>query len=63
MLIVEVKKSLDSALKEFKNKVSKTKLVQELRERQSHTKKSIKRRTEYLKAKWNQRQNSGEENN
>jgi small subunit ribosomal protein S21 len=54
MIIIKVGngKSLDSALKEFKNKVAKTKLVQQLREKQSYTKKSIKRRQEVLKATW-----------
>jgi small subunit ribosomal protein S21 len=61
MIVVEVKKSLDSALKEFKGKVIKTKLVQELRERQTYTKKSVKRRNKILKAKWIQ-QNTEEEN-
>ncbi len=44
MIVVKVGngKSLDSALKEFKSKVAKTKLVQKLREKEYHTKKSIK---------------------
>lgn len=56
MLIVKIGngKSLDSALKEFKSKVAKTKLVQKLREKESYTKKSIKKRQEVLKAVWKQ---------
>ncbi len=56
MLIIKVGngKSLDSALKEFKNKVAKTKQIQKLREKESYTKKSVKRRQEVLKAAWKQ---------
>ena len=54
MLIVKVKnkKDIERALKEMKNKVKKTKLHSELRERQQYTKKSIKRREVIKKAKY-----------
>ena len=52
MLIVDLskEKSIESALRTFKSKVLKTKLVQKLRERQEYVKPSIKRRNEVLKA-------------
>ena len=41
MLIIEVKKSnIDSALKQFKSKVIKTKLVSQLQDRKTYKKKS-----------------------
>lgn len=57
MLIVDLTGglSIEKALKEMKKKVTKTKLVQELRERKEHTKPSVKRRTEVNKAKYIQR--------
>ena len=52
MLIVEVnkEKSIESALRIFKQKVQKTKLVKELRERKEYVKSSVRKRTEKLKA-------------
>lgn len=52
MLIVNVKDdgSIDQALKILKNKVIKTKLVKELRERQTYTKPSVRRRKEITDA-------------
>ncbi len=63
MLIVNIEKgkSLDSALKELKNKVVKTKMIKELRDRQSFTKKSIKRREEIRDAVWKQSLNQEED--
>lgn len=54
MIIVNVQEyhSIDQALKVFKNKASKTNLVKELRERQTYTKPSVKRRKEILDAKY-----------
>jgi small subunit ribosomal protein S21 len=53
MLMIDVKDgNVERALKEFKRKVMKTRLVQELRERQSYTKKSVKRREEIIKAQY-----------
>jgi ribosomal protein S21 len=41
MLIIEVKKgNIDSALKQFKSKVIKTKLVSQLQDRKTYKKKS-----------------------
>jgi small subunit ribosomal protein S21 len=54
MLIVKVdtNTSIEKALKQFKSKVIKTKLMSELRNRKEFTKKSINRRTEINKAKY-----------
>jgi small subunit ribosomal protein S21 len=52
MIIIDMKKekSIESALKTYKSKVQKTKQIQNLRERQSFTKPSVKKRAEVLKA-------------
>lgn len=52
MIIIEVnkEKNLETALRTYKNKVQKIKQVQNLRERQTYTKPSVKRRAEILKA-------------
>ena len=52
MLIIEVnkKKSIESALRIYKQKVQKTKQVQELRQRKEYVKLSVKKRNEKLKA-------------
>lgn len=52
MIIIDMKKekSIESALKTYKSKVQKTKQIQNLRERQSFTKPSVKKRAELLKA-------------
>lgn len=52
MIIIDMKKekSIESALKTYKSKVLKTKQIQNLRERQSFTKPSVKKRAELLKA-------------
>jgi small subunit ribosomal protein S21 len=53
MLTIDVKDgNVERALKEFKRKVMKTRLVKELKERQSYTKKSVKRREEIIKAQY-----------
>lgn len=54
MIIVDVQKykSIEQALKIYKQKHNKIGVVQELRDRQTFTKPSIKRRTEILKAKY-----------
>ena len=53
MLIIEIKDGgIEKALKELKKKFTKTKTIKDLRDRQSFTKKSIKRRTEINKAKY-----------
>lgn len=57
MLIIPVKKdeSLEKALKRFKKKFEKTKIVNQLREKQYFEKPSIKRRTVIKKAKYKQK--------
>ena len=54
MLIVDTSKykSIDQALKAYKNKHSKVGIIQELRERKTFTKPSVKRREEILKASY-----------
>jgi small subunit ribosomal protein S21 len=56
MIIIDTTKygSIDQALKVYKNKVSKTKLINQLRERQSYTKPSVTRRKEVLDAIYKQ---------
>lgn len=51
MLIIEIKdKNIENALKNLKNKVQKTRMVQLLKERQEYVKPSVRRRSEILKA-------------
>jgi len=52
MIHIEIKneKNLESALKTFKYKVNKTRLIQELKNRQEYVKPSINRRNKKLKA-------------
>jgi small subunit ribosomal protein S21 len=52
MIIIEVngKDSIERALKKFKRKFDNTKVLRELRNRQSYTKKSVERRDEVKKA-------------
>ena len=52
MIIIEVKdgESIDRALKRYKNKHRRVKLMDELRKRKHFTKPSVARRTEVLKA-------------
>lgn len=53
MLKIKVKKgNINQALKNLKNKVFKTKMLNDLRERKEFTKKSVKRRSEINKAKY-----------
>jgi small subunit ribosomal protein S21 len=52
MLKIKVKKgNINQALKNLKNKVFKTKMLNDIRERKDYTKKSVKRRAEINKAK------------
>ena len=64
MLIVQIKDglSIDRALKIMKNKVSKTKMIKELRDRQEFVKPSMKRREEIRKACYIQKLKDQEEN-
>jgi len=52
MIIIEVtvKDTIERALKRFKRKFDNTKVLRELRNRQSYTKKSVQRRDEVKKA-------------
>ena len=56
MLVVKVShgENLDRALKQLKNKVQKTGMIQELRDRQSFEKPSVTRRTVVKNAKYRQ---------
>lgn len=59
MIIVPVskEKGIESALKKFKFKVQRTKLIQELRKRKEFQKSSITRRNEIKKAIFKQKKN------
>ena len=61
MIIVDLskEKSIETALRTYKQKVQKTKQVQKLRERQEFTKPSVKKRTEKLKAVYIQQKRNG----
>ncbi len=52
MIIIDLskEKNLEAALKSYKNKVQKTKQIQNLRERKEFVKPSVIRRKEVLKA-------------
>ena len=56
MLIIDSKdcENIDKALKKYKKKFEKAKILLQLRERQSFTKPSIRRRTQVLKAVYKQ---------
>ena len=56
MIIIDLQKykSIEHALKVYKQKHNKIGTVQELRDRQVFTKPSVKRRKEELNAKYNQ---------
>jgi small subunit ribosomal protein S21 len=56
MLIIDSKdcENIDKALKKYKKKFEKSRVLLQLRERQSFTKPSIKRRTQVLKAVYKQ---------
>jgi small subunit ribosomal protein S21 len=61
MLIIDSKdcENIDKALKKYKKKFEKAKVLVQLRERQSYTKPSVKRRGEVLKAVYKQQVASG----
>lgn len=52
MLLIDAREaeSIDKALKKYKKKFEKAGILRELRERQVFTKKSVKRRSQILKA-------------
>ena len=61
MLIIDSKdcENIDKALKKYKKKFEKAKILIQLRERQSFTKPSVKRRGEVLKAVYKQQVAAG----
>jgi len=61
MLIIEVKDSetIDRALKRYKRKYQRTRILQELRNRKQFTKPSVKRRNEILKATYREQMRKG----
>jgi len=61
MLIIDSKdcENIDKALKKYKKKFEKSRTLMQLRERQSYTKPSVKRRTQVLKAVYKQQIASG----
>ena len=62
MLIIDSKdcENIDKALKKYKKKFEKAKILVQLRERQSYTKPSVKRRGEILKAVYKLKVSSGQ---
>jgi small subunit ribosomal protein S21 len=61
MLIIDSKdcENIDKALKKYKKKYEKSRVLNQLRDRQSYTKPSVRRRTEVLKAVYKQQIASG----
>jgi small subunit ribosomal protein S21 len=61
MLIIDSKdcENIDKALKKYKKKFEKAKILLQLRERQSFTKPSVRRRGEVLKAVYKQKLANG----
>ena len=62
MLIIDSKdcENIDKALKKYKKKYEKSRVLNQLRDRQSFTKPSVRRRTEILKAVYKQQMQNGE---
>ena len=61
MIIIDLtkEKTIESALRTYKNKVQKTKQIQKLRDRQQFTKPSVTKRTERLKAIYIEQKRNG----
>jgi len=61
MLIIDSKdcENIDKALKKYKKKFEKSKVLLQLRARQAYTKPSVKRRGEVLKAVYKQQLAAG----
>lgn len=61
MLILDAKdcENIDKALKKYKKKYEKARILNQLRDRQFYTKKSVKERTKVLKAIYKQQLASG----
>lgn len=64
MLKIEVKpgENIERAIKRYRNKVRKTKQLQQLRSNEFFTKKSIQRREEIAKARYKQTLRDQEDN-
>ncbi|MBC7534198.1 MAG: 30S ribosomal protein S21 [Ferruginibacter sp.] len=62
MLIIDSKdcENIDKALKKYKKKFEKSRVLLQLRERQAFIKPSIRRRMEVLKAVYKQQLNTGQ---
>lgn len=62
MLIIPVKEgeNIERAIKKYKKKFEKTKVMRELRERKEFTKPSVIKRQERIRASYKQRMNSAE---
>ena len=61
MIIIDLtkEKTIESALRTYKNKIQKTKQIQKLRDRQQFTKPSVAKRTEKLKAIYVEQKRNG----
>ncbi|HEY9177496.1 MAG TPA: 30S ribosomal protein S21 [Flavipsychrobacter sp.] len=61
MLIIDSKdcENIDKALKKYKKKYEKSRTLNQLRDRQSFTKPSVRRRTQVLKAVYKQQIETG----
>jgi len=53
-VVVKENESIDKALKRFKKKLEKTRILKGFRSRQFFTKPSVERRAEIIKAKYKQ---------
>ncbi len=62
MIVINVKdnESIDKALKRFKKKFERTGVLRELRSRSYFEKKSVRRRTEHIKAAYRQKMRDAE---
>ncbi len=62
MLIIDSKdcENIDKALKKYKKKFEKSRVLLQLRERQAFTKPSVRRRTQVLKAVYKQQMATGQ---
>ncbi|RMD73429.1 MAG: 30S ribosomal protein S21 [Bacteroidetes bacterium] len=63
MIEVEVKKneSIDQALKRFKRRFQKARIMQEIRRRREYVKPSVRRRNEILKAIYREKMRAREQ--
>jgi small subunit ribosomal protein S21 len=60
MIIVEVGKSIEQALKKYKEKYIKLKIAKQLNERKEYEKPSVERRKVISKAKYSQSKKKGD---